>query len=98
MKKVPLDMLERYGDTLSKIAGEAEAEFRAALEEYAEELGPVEDWTDEEKKAFRDFAAEQMQFIGEIFGDASASVGTAFYDAVLEGEMPEGTVPVGTIN
>ena len=98
MKKITLDMLRRYGDTLDAIADEAEAEYRAALEEFAAELGPVEEWSDDDKKAFRDFAAEQMQWVGEYFGDASASVGTAFFESVLEEGVPDGTVPVGNIN
>ena len=91
--KLSLDDLENYGDDLNAIASEASQmfsnEMRLNIDEFVERYGNISNWGKDERDEFRKLAADIMVEHWRTYGTASSSVGSRFFEEVLDTDMPD---------
>lgn len=91
--KLSLDDLNRYGDGLNAIASESSRvvadEIRLVLDEMFEKYGDISTWSREQRDEFRKLVTDTMVESWEIYGDASSSLGSLFFEETLGDEMPD---------
>ena len=85
--RVSQETLSRYGGSLRAIADEAAAALRADLESYVAELGGIESMGRDDIEGLRDYAASSMRELWAAYGQASASVGSVFFDETTGGAV-----------
>lgn len=92
--RITLADLKRYGGDIGSITAEAKSEFERKARAAIAEHGDPASWTKRDRDEIRDAVADMMGAYVDTYGDATQSIASRTFEAVLEAQGAPDDVPM----